>query len=311
MLKYIVSQPAIALCIESRSSRSPTTTSAPISRNACARSSSFRTIARTVLPCFNSSLVIVRPTAPTRPAAPVTKMGFAMFFPPMCSISYAPPTMESRVAHQSRGGTHHLFGVLLNLVAPDLLRQCPPGHTRNEYRHYGSGQQPYTVQNPLASRTPAMAGSDIDQRAEIDIHHRAGNHAEPGSHHIAAQLHSRHAKRIVQQSERNDRRETRQKNNLPPLTGDRPVNVSERLVLLDLPRDGITRQIAAHQKCRRGAQGCADGYAHRAKNHAEHRPSPKREHRAWNEQHRRHNVEADENHRPPRPKLANPVQRCL
>src|SRR5258706_245383 len=54
MPKYIVSQPAIALCIESRSSRSPTTTSAPMSRNPCARSSSVRTIARTALPCFTS-----------------------------------------------------------------------------------------------------------------------------------------------------------------------------------------------------------------------------------------------------------------
>jgi|HubBroStandDraft_6_1064221.scaffolds.fasta_scaffold22524_4 hypothetical protein len=78
MPKYIVSQPAIALCIEPRSSRSPTTTSAPMSRNACARSSSFRTIARTALPCFNSSSVTVRPIAPTRPAAPVTRMGFGM-----------------------------------------------------------------------------------------------------------------------------------------------------------------------------------------------------------------------------------------
>src|SRR6266550_1835507 len=79
MPKYIVSQPAIARCIESRSSKSPITTSAPLSRNACARSSSFRTIALTALPCFNSSSTIVRPTAPTRPAAPVTRIGFVIF----------------------------------------------------------------------------------------------------------------------------------------------------------------------------------------------------------------------------------------
>jgi hypothetical protein len=47
----------------------PTTTSAPMSRRACARSSSFRTIARTAWPCLSSSPVTVRPTAPTRPAA--------------------------------------------------------------------------------------------------------------------------------------------------------------------------------------------------------------------------------------------------
>src|SRR5205823_7894355 len=55
--------------------------SAPMSRNARARSSSFRTIARTALPCFNSNPVTVRPIPPTRPAAPVTKMGFAILVP--------------------------------------------------------------------------------------------------------------------------------------------------------------------------------------------------------------------------------------
>src|SRR6266480_1929554 len=95
MRKYMVSQPAITLCIESRSSRLPTTTSAPMSRNVCARSSSFRTIARTALPCFNSSSVTVRPIAPTRPAAPVTRMGLAMFFPPIRFTDSAPACMSS------------------------------------------------------------------------------------------------------------------------------------------------------------------------------------------------------------------------
>ena len=56
-----------------------------IAQRPCARSSSVRTIARTALPCFISSSVTVRPIAPTRPAAPVTRMGFAIF-PPMCSL---------------------------------------------------------------------------------------------------------------------------------------------------------------------------------------------------------------------------------
>ena len=43
-----------------------------MSRKACARASSLRTSARTALPCFKSSSETVRPTAPTRPAAPVT-----------------------------------------------------------------------------------------------------------------------------------------------------------------------------------------------------------------------------------------------
>jgi len=59
---------------------------------------------------------------------------------------------------RSRGGTQNPFGVLHSLVAADLLRQCPPGQTRDEYRHCDSGQQPYTVQNPLASRALPVAG---------------------------------------------------------------------------------------------------------------------------------------------------------
>ncbi len=156
-----------------------------------------------------------------------------------------------------------------------------------------------------------MTRADIDQRPEINIHHRARHHADPRSQHIVAQLHPRQAKRIVQQREREDRREARQEHDLPSLIGHRPVNGGELLVPLDLPRDGIARQIAAHQKRRRRAQRGANGHTDRAQDHAEHGAGPKREHRPRNEQHRRHHVEADENHRPPRPKLANPVQRFL
>src|SRR5678815_3358370 len=87
----------------------------------------------------------------------------------------------------------------------------------------------------------------------------------------------------------------------------RPVNSSELLVLLDLPSDDITRQIAAHQKCSRGTQCRANGDTDRAKGHAEHGASPKREHRSGNEQHCRYNIEADKNHRTQRSKLPDPV----
>src|SRR6202163_69910 len=103
MPKYIVSQPAITLCMESRSSRLPATTSAPRPRNACARSSSVRTIARTALPCFNSSSVTVRPTAPTRPAARVTRRGRLM------------PPCRSRRSSRAVPGFDGLDGVFKRL----------------------------------------------------------------------------------------------------------------------------------------------------------------------------------------------------
>jgi hypothetical protein len=46
----------------------------------------------------------VRPTAPTRPAAPVTRMGFAMFFPPAGS-----PTRKSDFYSQVESFVHGLY----------------------------------------------------------------------------------------------------------------------------------------------------------------------------------------------------------
>src|SRR3954453_3541747 len=68
-------QPSIARCIEARSVRSPRTTSASSRRSASARSSSCRTRARTLRPLASSMAVILRPTAPISPAAPVTRIG--------------------------------------------------------------------------------------------------------------------------------------------------------------------------------------------------------------------------------------------
>src|SRR5882672_4670801 len=118
MPKYIVSQPAITLCMESRSSRLPTTTSAPMSRNACARSSSFRTIARTALPCLKSSSVTLPPTPPTRPAAPVTRIEGAMFFPSVRSRSRALDPVGGSVgaARLSRHIVHDLLRAGMRLA---------------------------------------------------------------------------------------------------------------------------------------------------------------------------------------------------
>jgi hypothetical protein len=66
-------------CIESRSSRLPDhDLRTHVAQRL--RASVFISHHRTHrLPCFNSSSVTVRPTTPARPAAPVTRMGFAMF----------------------------------------------------------------------------------------------------------------------------------------------------------------------------------------------------------------------------------------
>ena len=60
--------------------------------------------------------------------------------------------------------------------------------------------------------------------------------------------------------------------------GDCPIDRNELLVILDFPRDGSARQITAYQKSSGGPQRSAYRYTHRAKNYAEDRPSPKREH---------------------------------
>src|SRR6202048_2609400 len=68
-------QPSMARCIEARSVRSPCTTSAPSRRRASARASSRRTRARTLYPLASRNSVRLRPTPPTAPAAPVTRIG--------------------------------------------------------------------------------------------------------------------------------------------------------------------------------------------------------------------------------------------
>ena len=89
---------------------------------------------------------------------------------------------------------------------------------------------------------------------------------------------AREAKRIVQQREREHRREARQEHDLPSLIRHRPVNGSELLVLLDLPSDRIACKIASHEKGGRRAQRGANGNTDRAKAHAEHGASSEREH---------------------------------
>src|SRR6266404_1258545 len=67
-------QPSTARCIEARSVRSPSTTSAPSRRGASARSSSRRTKARTLCPLASRNSARLRPMPPTAPAAPVTRI---------------------------------------------------------------------------------------------------------------------------------------------------------------------------------------------------------------------------------------------
>ena len=75
MPKYMRWQPFRARATSPARVRSPTTTSAPIARSASDRSSSLRTSARTGRPRRRRISTTSRPTPPTRPAAPVTRIG--------------------------------------------------------------------------------------------------------------------------------------------------------------------------------------------------------------------------------------------
>src|SRR5882672_8959196 len=75
MPKYIRLQPASARAMSAARVRSPTPTSAPMARNAAARSSLLRTSARTGRSRWRSASTTAPPTPPTRPAAPVTRIG--------------------------------------------------------------------------------------------------------------------------------------------------------------------------------------------------------------------------------------------
>ena len=81
----------MARCIEARSVRSPTTTSAPNRRRASARSSSRRTMARTLCPFERRNSVRLRPMPPTAPAAPVTRIGLSCLWFVVMSLTLAAP----------------------------------------------------------------------------------------------------------------------------------------------------------------------------------------------------------------------------
>src|SRR5919202_1368127 len=87
--------PSIARCIESRSVRSPCTTSAPIWRRASARSSSRRTKARTLCPLASSIAVRLPPISP---AAPGTRIGLSCVDFGVISFTFYTFTFLSLVA---------------------------------------------------------------------------------------------------------------------------------------------------------------------------------------------------------------------
>src|SRR6267143_4665774 len=107
-------QPSMARCIEARSVRSPSTTSAPSRRRASARSSSRRTKARTLCPLASRNSVRLRPMPPTAPAAPVTRIGLSCLWFAVMSLTldYAQKTNwigeakdgMKRLAATARGG---------------------------------------------------------------------------------------------------------------------------------------------------------------------------------------------------------------
>src|SRR5439155_21821733 len=99
MPKYTRRVPWTARYTSAGSRRSPTKTSAPAARKAAARSSSRRTRARTGSPRSRSRPVTVRPTAPSWPAAPVTRIGS------FCSV-----LMTTLLARVRRGGPHDRTG---------------------------------------------------------------------------------------------------------------------------------------------------------------------------------------------------------
>ena len=113
-------QPSMARCIEARSVRSPSTTSAPSRRRASARSSSRRTKARTLCPLASKNSVRLRPMAPTAPAAPVTRIGLSC----LCSV-------VTRAAAPPRPQTAHRIGLSQRSERGPMSSL---GHTRTFWR---------------------------------------------------------------------------------------------------------------------------------------------------------------------------------
>ena len=136
--------------------------------------------------------------------------------------------------------------------------QRSPGDSGEVHGHRHRSEQTHTVQRPFGGRTlPLTAGQLGDiagQRAQPDKQQRPGHHAQPGREHEVPQPNPGHAEGVVQQIEREHRRQSQQTDNLPAFPADGGIDGAELRIPRGSGRDPIPGGEASHQKTHRGSE---------------------------------------------------------
>ena len=113
----------------------------------------------------------------------------------------------------------------------DLRVERAAGDPRHAHRDGDGGDEPDRVERPFRRRARASAGTEHGEvsgdRAEVHVHQRSGDHADRRREQVISEAHAGDPEEIVQQIEREHRREAHEPDDLPALGGDRFVDRAE------------------------------------------------------------------------------------
>ena len=116
----------------------------------------------------------------------------------------------------------------------DCLPQPPPCQAgdvdRDDDRRRQADEEQHQPRRPALDVPGGDVGQLLHGRAEVDVHHRAGQHADPGGEDVVAEADLGQAERVVEQREREERGEPRQQDDLEAAGGHGLIEGAEPAV---------------------------------------------------------------------------------
>src|SRR5262245_31815012 len=161
---------------------------------------------------------------------------------------------------------------------------------------------------PGASLHGCPAGERRDVAGElavVDVQQRARDHPD-GGEEIVHEADPCQPEEVVEEREREDRREAKEEHDLPSLDGHRAVDGGEARIPGDQALDRPPRQVTRDEESRAGSEDRRDEDVDHALRQAEDRPGGERQDRAGDERHHRDRVAEDEDERSPHAEPVHP-----
>ena len=113
----------------------------------------------------------------------------------------------------------------------------------------------FTNTRNLAERLTWALRRRFPERAEVNVKHRAGHHADPTREHVRPEAHGGEAVKIIADAERHDRREPQEKNQLCTFSTNRAIDPAKLLVPLRYRFDFVARDETGDEEGQRRAEG--------------------------------------------------------